>query len=415
MASDWKSHKVGELADSISVTHPFDKKRLIFLNTSDILRGKVLHNSYKDIGSLPGQAKKTIKKDDILLSEIRPANGRYAFIDFEAENYVVSTKLMVIRAREKILPKFLFYFLTNKSITNWLQHLAESRSGTFPQITFDQIADLNVKLPNRDEQEKIIAYIDPIDEKIELNHQMNTTLEKIGQAIFKRWFIDFEFPNEKGKPYKSSGGEMVDSELGEIPLGWKVGKLREIGTIQPGFAFKSRDFQDKGVRVIKIRNIQHGTVSLQCEDFVDDELFRETDEKFHLGSADILIAMTGAELGKVGIIPKVVEPMVLNQRVGKVVSENKFLLYFYLNKGDIQSYIKGISSASSAQGNISNTDIENIEIVVPHRESIGKFTQITSPLFERFIYNLGENLILCQLRDSLLPRFMSGQIRVPAG
>ena len=113
----------------------------MFLNTSDILEGKVLHHSYSDVCDWPGQAKKSIKRNDILFSEIRPANGRYAFVDFDVSDYVVSTKLMVLRAKNSaVLPRYLFYFLRAPTVTAWLQRLAESRSGTFPQITFDQIA-----------------------------------------------------------------------------------------------------------------------------------------------------------------------------------------------------------------------------------------------------------------------------------
>jgi len=392
MASDWKNHKVGELADSISVTHSFDKKRLIFLNTSDILRGKVLHNSYKDVGSLPGQAKKTIKKDDILLSEIRPANGRYAFIDFEAEDYVVSTKLMVIRAREKILPRFLFYFLTNKSITNWLQHLAESRSGTFPQITFDQIADLNVKLPNRDEQEKIIAYIDPIDEKIELNHQMNTTLEKIGQALFKRWFIDFEFPNKKGKLYKSSGGKMVDSELGEIPKGWTAGKFSDLVQVTAGKGLKRDEFVFDGHFSVLGANGELGKT--------DKYLF---DEK---------LILTG-RVGTLGTVYLIRDKCWISDNVlisKPIQEENYYYAFFVIRQFDFQSLNRG-----STQPLITQTDLKNQGVVIPNKEILVMFHKILAGLYEKLDLNNYESKYLSQIRDSLLPRLMSGQIRVPAG
>lgn len=100
MAGDWPITKVADLADSISETHKFGKDYLIFLNTSDILQGKILHNTYSAVRHWPGQAKKSIRREDILFSEIRPANGRYAFVDRDTEDYVVSTKLMVIRARK---------------------------------------------------------------------------------------------------------------------------------------------------------------------------------------------------------------------------------------------------------------------------------------------------------------------------
>ena len=140
--SEWKEYELGELVESISNTYKFDNNDVIFLNTSDILGGKVInHNAYNP-STLPGQAKKTIQKGDILYSEIRPANNRNAYIDFDAERYVVSTKLMVLRPKDKSLTKYIFLYLTSKETLRYLQFLAEGRSGTFPQITFSEVSEL---------------------------------------------------------------------------------------------------------------------------------------------------------------------------------------------------------------------------------------------------------------------------------
>src|SRR3989338_6474963 len=196
MAGEWTKTLIGDLADSISETHSFEKEQLIFLNTSDILQGKILHRSYSPRKNFPGQAKKAIRKGDILFSEIRPANGRYAYVDTQADDYIVSTKLMVIRARRGVLSRYLYHFLTSRQITNWLQHLAESRSGTFPQITFDEVASLEIDLPPKQIQGAIVEFIDAIDNKVELNRRMNETLEAMARAIFKSWFVDGD-PNEE--------------------------------------------------------------------------------------------------------------------------------------------------------------------------------------------------------------------------
>jgi len=128
---------LGELIESVSITHKFQTDKIIFLNTSDIYKGDVLVNVQVNVSSLPGQAKKSIQRDDILFSEIRPANGRWTYIYFDAEDYVVSTKLMVLRSKGTLSQAFVYFYLTNSQTVSWLQVLAESRSGTFPQITFD--------------------------------------------------------------------------------------------------------------------------------------------------------------------------------------------------------------------------------------------------------------------------------------
>lgn len=412
MGSDWKSHKVGDLANSISTTHLFNKKRLIFLNTSDILGGKVLHNPYKDIGSLPGQAKKTIKKDDILLSEIRPANGRYAFIDFEADDYVVSTKLMVIRARENILPKFLFYFLTSKSITNWLQHLAESRSGTFPQITFDQIAALNIKLPDRDEQQKIIAHIGPIDEKVELNRQMNRTLEKIGQALFKHWFIDFEFPNEEGNPYKSSGGEMVDSELGEIPKGWKVKKVGEVIDIFGGTtpSTKEQKYWEGGTI--------HWATPKDLSD-LDSPVLTDTERKITpegLATISSGLLPVGTVLlssrAPIGYMAISQIPVSINQGFIAMVCSHELPNYYVFSWVQYNlDIIKSVASGTTFE-EVNKSNFRRLDILVPPSGLLSKFSTIFGSLYECILNNSFQTRTLASVRDSLLPRLMSGQIRV---
>ena len=230
--------KVGDIASSISKTHKFDKSELIFLNTSDILKGKILHNNYSTVSSLPGQAKKSIAIGDLLFSEIRPANGRWAFIDFEPDDFVVSTKLMVIRGNEtKVLPQFLYQFLTSFETTDELRKIAEARSGTFPQITFDEVANLEMNLPSLEEQERIVHIFGSLDKKKRANSCAIDQLELILRGIYKSWFIDFELCGEgkvKQRGFISDvvldkfSDSFVESKIGQVPENWAVLSLGEI-------------------------------------------------------------------------------------------------------------------------------------------------------------------------------------------
>jgi type I restriction enzyme S subunit len=238
--------KLLDVIESISDTYQFEspEEQVVFLNTSDIYDGKIVNRITEKAKNLPGQAKKKIQKGDILYSEIRPANKRYAYVDENAENYVVSTKLMVLRVKHSYSTKYIYQFLKAQTTLDYLQMQAESRSGTFPQITYDVIAMMQIDIPPIDTQKEIAHILGTLDDKIELNRRMNKTLEEIAQALFKHWFIDFEFPNAEGKPYKSSGGAMIDSELGPIPQGWKVGKLSDefditMGQSPPGDTYNT--------------------------------------------------------------------------------------------------------------------------------------------------------------------------------
>lgn len=182
----WQYIKLEELIDTISVTHKFPKDKIVFLNTSDISNGYVLTHKHSDVEGLPGQAKKSIKKHDILYSEIRPANKRFAYIDFEADNYVVSTKLMVLRAKSFIDPVFIYYFLKSDETVAHLQMLAESRSGTFPQITFDQLKRLEFLVPNPEILQEYTRFLKGIFEKSNLNVRQNEQLAEIRDTLLPR-------------------------------------------------------------------------------------------------------------------------------------------------------------------------------------------------------------------------------------
>ena len=176
---EWKEYKLGDVCNTISDTYKRKAPEVVLINTSDVLEGKCLNHIKTLNKDLKGQFKKTFQKDDILYSEIRPANKRFAYIDFDATDYIASTKLMVLRHNEKINPQYLFYILKSKSVIEELQMLAESRSGTFPQITFSELANLKIKLPSINEQIQILSVLKSLDDKIELNRQINDNLIKL--------------------------------------------------------------------------------------------------------------------------------------------------------------------------------------------------------------------------------------------
>lgn len=175
----WREVTVGDLCSFISDTYKRDDVEVVLVNTSDVLEGKILNHQRVENKNLKGQFKKTFKKNDILYSEIRPANKRYAFVDFdETEQYIASTKLMVLRPKtEVVLPRFLFAYLSSKRVLAELQQLAETRSGTFPQITFSsELAPMQISIPDLVTQEKIMRILNSIERKIQNNNEINDNL-----------------------------------------------------------------------------------------------------------------------------------------------------------------------------------------------------------------------------------------------
>ena len=168
---------IGEVCATISDTYRSPADEVTLINTSDVLEGKVLNHERVPNKELKGQFKKTFKKNDILYSEIRPQNKRFAFVDFDPVDYIASTKLMVLRAdTSKVLPMYLYYHLKSAPVIAELQMLAETRSGTFPQITFTELSNLTIPVPGISEQEAIVATLKCIEDKIDCNTEINDNL-----------------------------------------------------------------------------------------------------------------------------------------------------------------------------------------------------------------------------------------------
>jgi type I restriction enzyme S subunit len=183
----WHASSLGELAKNVSLTFDFTRIRdVIFINTGDVLEGDFLHSLRSYHAGLPGQAKKSIRIDDILFSEIRPANKRFAYVDFDSRDYVVSTKFMVIRASANIHPRLLYRILTMNEALNEFQVQAESRSGTFPQITFDSISYFPIVLPPTEIQESYQRAVSDIDARIKVNKQQSRTLALLRDTLLPK-------------------------------------------------------------------------------------------------------------------------------------------------------------------------------------------------------------------------------------
>uniref|UniRef100_UPI00158B046F restriction endonuclease subunit S n=1 Tax=Piscibacillus halophilus TaxID=571933 RepID=UPI00158B046F len=275
--------------------------------------------------------------------------------------------------------------------------------------------DFTVQIPPLNEQKAIANILSTLDEKIETNNKINEKLEEMAQALFKRWFVDFEFPNENGEPYKSSGGEMVESELGMIPKGWEIKTLGNYVNIKSGFAFKSSWWKREGVPVIKIKNIANKTISFNDVGYVDEDKVEQA-KLFKVTSGDLLIALTGATIGKIGLVYSFGNTILVNQRVGKFfLGDDPFkklpFLYTLLNNKSVNDKLISLGMGS-AQPNVSPKQIESIK--VPMSEIVvDKFNSILNSFFKQIVNNLKENEKLSIIRDTLLPKLMSGEIRVP--
>ena len=387
---------------------PPEDGKVWFINTGDVEGGRFTHNDLSDWEGLPGQAKKAVVEGDILYSEIRPGNGRYAFVDQQYPNAVVSTKFMVIEASESILPKYLYHVITSPELQNAMKLIAESRSGTFPQITFDSIAHLELMVPSKPEQLAVSSLLDAIEGRIRNNQKMNQTLEEIAKAIFKSWFVDFDPVRAKaeGRPTDLPPAisdlfpdELVDSEIGEIPKGWS-----------PSVAGDLFDCLDR--KRIPLsgndRAKRQGSIpyygATGIIDHVDDHIFDGT---------YLLIGEDGSVEKKDGtafsqyVSGKIWVNNHAHVLIGKGSISTEFL-YLAFQFVKVSPFVTG-----AVQLKISQTNLRSIPITSPPPEISEQFQKIVAPMFERRLLLEKENFCLAELRDTILPKLISGELRIP--
>lgn len=417
MVDKYPLTRVGELAASISETHNKNKDFLIFLNTSDVLLGKILHHTYSAVERWPGQAKKSIQRGDILFSEIRPENGHWAYVDEDAEDFVVSTKLMVIRGKkDRVFPKFLYQFLTAPSTLGWLQHLADSRSGTFPQITFDQVASLEIPLPPLSIQCAIARILGTLDDKIELNRKMNETLEAMGRALFKSWFVDFDPVRAKaegrdtGLPKDIADffpDEFEDSELGEIPKGWLPQTIRALASLNP--EAWTKDNYPSAISYVDLSNTKWGRIEVVAQYPCAKAPSRA---QRILRSGDTIIGTVRPGNGSYALITE----DGLTGSTGFAVlrpnqSKYKEFVYFAATQ---QENIEALSHLADggAYPAVRPGLVAATPITKPPDFILTYFSRVTEGHLALLVQNEREARTLAALRDALLPKLISGEIRV---
>ena len=403
--------KIKDIVRTISITHKFDKDKLIAINTSDVENGIMHDGTLTAIEDLKGQFKKTVQKGDILFSEIRPANRRFALVTKDdCADYVVSTKLMVLRKyNNEVDLRYFYYCLTNQPFLDMLQRKAENRIGSFPQITFDLLSEYAFPVPSLSEQEKIANIIFSLDHKIELNKQINDNLEAMAKQLYDYWFVQFDFPDEEGKPYKSSGGAMVWNEKlkREIPQGWVVEKMGKCTTILLG---GTPDTNDNSLWGNGYNWLNSGEVA----EFPILKSEKNITPKGLEKSATVLAPKGSVTLS----ITRHLRPSILcidaciNQSVVAILENDKITKeYIYpLLSRDIPRLMSLRTGAQ--QPHINKETVEAIHVVLPPANIMGAYINIAESIYDAIFNNAREVEELTKQRDELLPLLMNGQASV---
>lgn len=335
-------------------------------------------------------------------------------------DFCIAQDMVALRVNDSVYNRYLFAYMRSEFFKYQVRSL--NVGTTIPHLKKTNFKELKIPIPPSSEQQIIGDLYYWLSYKIENLRKQNVTLEAIAQTLFKHWFVDFEFPNADGKPYKSSGGAMEPSELGEIPAGWRVGKLKDFCSVKHGYAFKGEFITTEETNQILLTpgnfKIGGGFNSSKYKYYSGDEY----DKNYILEASDLIITMTdlskeGDTLGYPAFVPSIKSKLFLhNQRLGKIVERkiDRYFLFFLLCRREYRSHVLGSASGSTVR-HTSPSRILEYKFMVPRKELLQCFSLLINSLFSKNFINYNQIETLIQTRDALLPKLMSGQLRITSG
>ena len=378
---EFKKVKLGEISIITMGQSPKSEFYSEIDGTPFLQGNRTFQHIYPVIDTYTKKVTKLANANDILFSVRAPVGD----INIAPVDLCIGRGLCAIRSINNN-QEFLFYLLKSK-----INELESQATGTiFSSVNKKTLENFIVNIPNEKQQKNIGTILSNLDKKIELNQKIIANLEELSQILFKHWFVDFEFPDENGNPYKSSGGEMIDSELGEMPLSWKVHKLNDIFKINYGKNLPTKKILNTGYPVFGGNGIIGYYSSYMYE------------------NPKILISCRGAASGKIHISKE--KSFVTNNSI--VLNEKQKNYFYYFKElfkyNDFKRYTTG-----SAQPQITIANIKDLMYLTPDTNIIAQFNSKISSLFNQKNNYEDENQNLTQLRDTLLPKLMSGEIEIP--
>lgn len=385
----------------------FDENKIRYLRITDIDDyGNLLSNDKKSVSS-DDIEKYILEEGDIVFARTGNSTGRTYYHENKNGNLAFAGFLIKYSLdKEKVNPKYVKYFTLSQEYKQWVKNI--SVGSTRGNINAQTFADCPVIVPSRLQQDDLVKILSALDDKIELNNRINAELEAMAKTLYDYWFVQFDFPNEEAKPYKSSGGKMVYNETlkREIPEGWEVKSLYEIADYINGLAcqkFRPENENDDYLPVIKIREMNEGKSN-------NTERARiNIPEKNIINDGDVLFAWSASLDVKIWTEGK----GALNQHIFKVVSKDFPRSFYYF---ELLNYLKHFKMMAelrkTTMGHITIDHLKTSYISIPPKNLIEKLDKKLNILIEKIIINQKQNQELSALRDWLLPMLMNGQVKV---
>ena len=391
---------------------------LKYLDTGNITENQIdTLQIFQKGEKLPSRAKRKVEKGTIIYSTVRPNQKHFGYFDTYSDDLVVSTGFATLDVIDpRVNSKYLYYLLTQNSVISQLQSIGENSTSSYPSIRPEDIGNLSFMFPDINIQNKIADILTSIDKKIQINNRINQELEAMAKTLYDYWFVQFDFPDQNGKPYKSSGGKMVyNPELKrEIPEGWGVEKLGELIELERRVTYAKSDIVEKttkdAIGVLRATNITGNVMDLNDLVYLAKD---KINNKQIIKQNETLIVMSSGSkehLGK-NAINYYEEVIGFGAFCSKIVPQ-KYSNYIntFLQSSEFKGYLLKQSMGTNIN-NLTNSDILDCRIILPNNDILDKFENMVEKNIRLISNNYIQNQELTQLRDWLLPMLMNGQVK----
>ena len=337
--------------------------------------------------------------------------GSVGRVSYSIENFTPTDTAYYVRIKNNLTDdlKFWYYYLQLLGLEKLNTH------SSVPGLSREVAYFISVNVPSKATQQKIASVLSALDDKIELNNKINAELEAMAKTIYDYWFVQFDFPDKNGRPYKSSDGKMVYNEIlkREIPEGWEVKGLSFLCSIVSR-GISPKYIEDGGVCVLNQKCIRDNKISFDFSRRHDNH-YKNTSSR-RIKEYDILVNSTGVgTLGRVAMVKRMPEEFItVDSHVTIVRADEKLVdeLYFGFTIVQKQKEIEGFSLGSTGQVELSRSQLESLNVILPNSKIQKKFRGIDLPLLQKMAICEIENQNLSNLRDWLLPMLMNGQVSV---
>lgn len=382
---------------------------IYFINGNNLRNGNIIIDSDTKRVSSDELAKNYIPlNDNSLLIGINGTLGNMAF--YKGEKLMLGKSAAYLNFKTNI-SKFYYYYFQLPAIQSNFYDIATG--STIKNLSLKSLQDFEVPKPSENEYLRIVAVLSALDDKIKLNNRINAELEQMAKIIYDYWFVQFDFPDAQGKPYRSSGGEMVYNEVlkRRIPEGWEVKKLGDFGSLKNGINYDPKEGGDTKANIINVRNISQSSIFIGNEDLDVLELKNADVQKYLVNENSIIIARSGIP-GATRLIKNFFPNTIY---CGFIICFNlhefAFQNYIFYNLKIVESNLTSQSNGTIMK-NINQQVLNDINIIVPDDKALQAFNAKINPLFQKIQVIMEQNRHLSSLRDWLLPMLMNGQVRV---